>query len=240
MGIIVTTLLGMAMGVTDPEAFADGIVSLPPSIVPISMAFSVDPQRIFSLDFAVIVFTLFCIDMFDSLGTFVGVFDFFGGEEKRRYESAVPRALLVDAGATAVGACLGVNTVTTYIESATGITAGGRTGLTAVTAAGFMGLALFFSPFILVIPPAATAPAMVVTGACLLQLVARLDYSDLAQTLPAIVGILVTVMTFSISDGLMFGWIGYLIFMLASGRREKLDRITILVGTFFLIRIALV
>ncbi|MDR2391118.1 MAG: NCS2 family permease [Planctomycetota bacterium] len=239
-GIIATTLLGMATGVTDSSALSGGIVSLPPSIAPISMAFGADPERIFSLDFAVIVFTLFCIDMFDSLGTFVGVFDFFGGEEKRRYDSAIPRALLVDAGATAIGACLGVNTVTTYVESATGITAGGRTGLTAAVAAGFMILALFLSPLILMIPPAATAPAMVVTGMFMMQLATRLDYSDFAQGLPAIASILVTVMTFSISDGLMFGWIGYLLFMLASGRRDKLDRVTILVGVFFLIRMVLV
>ena len=241
LGIVLTTIIGMFTGVTQYQGLsASDIVTLPPSIAPIAMQFSlagIDGARV--LDFAVVVFALLIIDVFDSLGTFVGVFNHFSDEDKVLYEARVPRALMCDAGATVAGAFLGVSTVTTYVESSTGIQAGGRTGLTAVVIAALMFLALFMSNLFLLVPPAATAPALVVVGMYMMNMAGKVRWLEVSEGLPAVMMIMTTAMTWSISDGLMFGWLGYLLFKLIRGRFAELNLTVIIVGLFFMIRLAL-
>ncbi len=238
VGIAAATVIGVFMGVTNYQPLLEkGLVSLPPSIGPIAMAFSFESSRILTLDFAVIVFTLLAIDIFDSLGTFVGVFNHFDGDEKRKYEAGIPKALMADAIATVAGACVGTSTVTTYVESSTGIAAGGRTGLTAVVISVLVFCALFASPLFLVVPAAATAPALIVVGMHMMAQSARIHFKDPAEGLPAVVGILITALTWSISDGLMLAWIGYLFFKIFGGKWKQLDLATVGVGVFFLFRL---
>ncbi|MCC8189438.1 MAG: NCS2 family permease [Planctomycetes bacterium] len=237
-GIIATTVVGVFTGVTDYQAVATtGAFSLPPSVAPIAMAFSWDMNRIATMDFAAMVFTLFALDIFDSLGTFVGVFTHFGEAERGRYERAIPKALMCDAVATVAGACVGTSTVTTFVESSTGIAAGGKTGLVALTIAVLVFLSLFLSPLFLMVPAAATTPALVVVGMYMLGQARRIAFEDVADGLPAIIMIVITTLTCSISDGLMFGWIAYVVFRLLSGRWRELTVTSVLVGLFFLVRL---
>ncbi|MCD8352291.1 MAG: NCS2 family permease [Planctomycetaceae bacterium] len=238
-GIIVTTILGVFMGVTDVSVLTGGIVSMPPSIAPIAMAFSFDTTRLLTMDFFVVIFTLLVIDIFDSLGTFIGVFNHFTPQEKVQYEAGIPRALMCDAVATVAGSCFGVSTVTTFVESSTGIQTGGRTGLTTVSIAILTALALFASPLFLMVPAAATAPALVMVGMFMMAMSRRLNWGDVSEGLPAVIMMLVTALTLSISDGLMFGWIGYMIFKLVMGKFRDLNPTVIVVGLFFIVRMIL-
>lgn len=238
-GIVCTTVLGVFMGVTDYSRLSEGVVSLPPSIGPIAMAFDFNTARILTMDFFVVIFTLMVIDIFDSLGTFIGVFNHFTPEEKVRYESGIPAALMADAAATVTGACFGVSTVTTFVESSTGIQAGGRTGLTAIFIAILTALALFASPLFLMVPAAATAPALVLVGMFMMAMSRKINWLDVSEGLPSLMMMMVTAMTLSISDGLMFGWIGYMIFKLFMGRYKDLNPTVIIVGLFFIARLLL-
>ncbi len=239
VGIILATVLGVFMGVTDYSTLEKGVVSAPPSVRPIFMAFSFDAGRILNMDFIVIVFTLLVIDVFDSLGTFIGVFNHFTGEEKKHYEAGIPRALMCDAVATVAGACVGTSTVTTYVESSTGIQAGGRTGLVSVAIAVLVLAALFASPLFLMVPAAATAPALVMVGMFMMSMSGKIEWKDVSEGLPAILMILVTALTLSISDGLMFGWVGYMIFKTAGGKFRELNPTVLVVGLFFIARLIL-
>ncbi len=239
LGIILTTVIGVFTGVTDYASLERGVVSLPPSLEPIFFAFSFDAGRLLNMDFLVVVFTLLAIDIFDSLGTFIGVFNHFSGEEKKQYEAGIPRALMCDACATVAGACVGASTVTTFVESSTGIQAGGRTGLTAITIAGLVFVALFASPLFLMVPAAATAPALVLVGMYMMAMSAKIVWTDVSEGLPSVLMLLVTALTSSISDGLMFGWIGYMLFKLAMGKWQALNPTVVVVGIFFLLRLIL-
>lgn len=240
LGIAATTIFGMFNGVTDyTETIKNGIFSLPPDVSPIAFAFSWDWSRILTADFAVIVFTLFALDIFDSLGTFIGVFNHFDGEERKQYEAGIPRALMCDAAATVAGACLGASTVTTYVESSTGIAAGGRTGLVSVFIACLVFVALFASPLFLMVPKAATTPALVIVGMYMMKQSHRIEWSEVSEGLPAIIMVLVTALTSSISDGLMFGWLSYVVFKLIAGKGRELNGTILAVAAFFLVRFIL-
>lgn len=240
LGIVATTVIGMFMGITDYRHVVEqGAFSLPQSLEPIAFAFTFDWSRILTMDFIIVVFVLLAIDIFDSLGTFIGVFNHFTGEEKRKYEAGVPRALMCDAVATVAGACLGASTVTTYVESSTGIQAGGRTGLTAVAISVLVAIALFASPLFLMVPAAATAPALVVVGMYMMAMSSKVEWLDASEGLPAVLMILITALTSSISDGLMFGWIGYTLFKLVTGKARELNATVVVVCAFFVVRMVL-
>ncbi|MDR1745045.1 MAG: NCS2 family permease [Planctomycetota bacterium] len=239
IGIILATILGVFMGVTDYSSLEKGVVSAPPSIAPIFMAFDFSSERILNMDFVVIVFTLLVIDIFDSLGTFIGVFNHFTGEERKQYEAGIPAALMADAAATVAGACVGTSTVTTFVESSTGIQAGGRTGLTSVAIAVLVAATLFASPLFLMVPAAATAPALVLVGMFMMSMSGKIEWKDVSEGLPAVLMILVTALTLSISDGLMFGWVGYMIFKISMGRFREINPTVLVVGLFFIARLIL-
>ncbi len=237
IGIAAVTLLGIPLGVTNYAQLAQtGIWSSPPSVSPIAMAFTMEWRVILSTEFIVITFTFLAIDIFDSLGTFMGVLNNFSEEEMARYQPRIPAALMCDALGTVVGACLGTSTVTAYVESSTGVAAGGRTGLTAIVIALLTVVALFFSPLFLIVPAAATAPALVVVGMYMMALSNKINFSDVTEGLPAVVGIVITALTWSISDGLMFSWIAFVVFKICAGKAKELNLLVVTVGVFFLAR----
>ena len=188
--IIVMTVIGIPLGVTQlPENFS--LVSLPESMAPI--AFHMDFSRFLSLDinYYVVVFTLLFMDLFDTLGTLIGASTSAGMADPRTGKiHGLNRALMADAVGTTAGALCGTSTVTTYVESTTGIAAGGRTGLTSLTVALFFLVALFFSPLFLIIPSAATTSALVLVGVLMTKTITKIDFSDFTEAVPCFITIL--------------------------------------------------
>ena len=202
-GILATTLLGLL--IKDPatgEAITklNGVVSLPDSVKPI--AFQFEWHNIFSLDMLVVVFTFLFIDMFDTMGTIIGVHhgaDLVPEGNRRDDIPGMEKMFLADAIGTVAGACLGTSTTTTYVESAAGVGEGGRTGLTAFSTALCFALALFFSPLFLAIPGAATAPALIIVGVMMMHSVSRIHWDDYCKAIPAFMTIILMPLAYSIS-----------------------------------------
>ena len=192
-----------------------------------------------SLDFFVVMFAFFFVDLFDTLGTLIGV-SMKGGFLTR--EGKLPRisgALCADAIATAVGAVFGTSTTTTYVESASGVMAGGRTGLTAVSAAVLFALALVFSPIFLAIPAFATAPALIIVGYMMLSSVVEIDFTDPGEAIPAFLAIVGMPFAYSISEGIMWGVISYALVNLLSGRGKRVHWIMYILAVLFIAKYAL-
>ena len=203
IGIIITTLIGIPMGVTNYS----GIVSTPPSIAPIFCKF--EWAQIFSWDMLAIVFTFLFIDMFDTIGTVVGVSVKSGMVDEKGNVDGINKVLMADAVATVAGAAFGTSTTTTYIESASGVSEGGRTGLTSFTIAICFAIALLFSPLFLAIPGAATGPVLFIVGVMMAAPVKEIDWEDYSEAIPAFVTMLLMPLAYSISDGIMLGLISY-------------------------------
>lgn len=239
LGIAATLLLAVLFGQTDfGRALEGGIFSLPPAPASIALAFDFNWEHILTLDFLVLVLIFFFYDVFDSLGTYLGIAAAINGPTGP-YLTRIPKALVCDAFATVAGSCLGVSTVTTYIESSAGVASGGRTGLTAVTVAFLALLALFFSPLFLAMPAVATVPALAVVGMFLMGTVKKINFTDISEGLPAFICIIVSSLTWSISDGLMFGWIGFVVLKFFAGRRSSLTPATVIVGFVFMLKLLL-
>lgn len=230
IGILLTTLIGIPMGITQ----WGGVVSLPHSIEPLMFQFEWD--HIFTLDMLAVVFTFLFIDLFDTVGTLVGVCvkaNMIGADGK------IPRlrqAFMADAIATTVGACIGTSTTTTYVESASGVTQGGRTGLTAFVAACCFAVALFFSPLFLAIPAAATAPVLVIVGLFMLEPVRNIPFNDFSESIPAFVCIVAMPLTYSISDGILLGMISYVAVNICCGKIKKIPVVSILLAILFVLK----
>lgn len=233
IGIVLTTLLGIPMGVT---AF-DGFISAPPSIEPIFC--KLEWGNIFTKDMFVIVFTLLFIDLFDTIGTIIGV---CSKANMVTADGRIPRlrqAFLADSIATTVGALMGSSTVTTFVESASGVNEGGRSGLTSfVTALCFL-LALLLAPFFLSVPGAATAPVLIIVGVMMMGAVVNIDFSNFADAIPAFICIIFMPMAYSISDGIVFGHLSYVIINLCSGNHKKVSIGMIILAGFFLMKFLL-
>lgn len=244
-GILLTYVLGIlceltGLYVVNPEIgqyslIPAGIISAPPSLAPVFG--KMDFSNILSLDFAVVVFAFLFVDLFDTLGTLVGVSTKAGFLDKNGQLPKVKGALLADAVATTGGAVLGTSTVTTFVESASGVAEGGRTGLTAITSAILFLVALIFTPIISVIPSFATAPALIVVGLFMLENVTQLDFSDYTEGFPAFMTILMMVVAYSISEGLIFGVISYVFLKLFSGRGKELNPVIVIVAILFLFKL---
>ena len=230
IGILLTTLIGIPMGITQ----WGGVVSLPHSIEPLMFQFEWD--HIFTLDMLAVVFTFLFIDLFDTVGTLVGVCvkaNMIGADGK------IPRlrqAFMADAIATTVGACIGTSTTTTYVESASGVTQGGRTGLTAFVVACCFAVALFFSPLFLAIPAAATAPVLVIVGLFMLEPVRNIPFNDFSESIPAFVCIVAMPLTYSISDGILLGMISYVAVNICCGKIKKIPVVSILLAILFVLK----
>lgn len=216
LGILITTLIGIPMGITT----IDGVLSAPPSIEPIFCKFEWD--KIFTKDMAIVVFTFLFVDMFDTIGTVVGVATKTGMVDKDGKIKNLKQAFLTDAIGTTAGSMLGTSTVTTTVESTAGIGEGGRSGLTAFVVGACFMLSLFLAPFFLAVPAAATAPVLVLIGMNMMSSVTNISFTDYSESIPAFVCMLFIPMAYSISDGIMLGMISYVLVNMVTGKYRKL------------------
>ena len=234
IGIIITTLIGIPMGVTNYS----GIVSTPPSIAPIFCQF--EWAHIFSWDMLAIVFTFLFIDMFDTIGTVVGVSVKSGMVDEKGNVDGINKVLMADAVATVAGAAFGTSTTTTYIESASGVSEGGRTGLTSFTIALCFAIALLFSPLFLAIPGAATGPVLFIVGVMMTAPVKEIDWEDYSEAIPAFVTMLLMPLAYSISDGIMLGLISYVFLNTLTGKVKKVSVMMWILAILFILRYVLI
>lgn len=230
IGILATMLIGIPLGVTEFK----GILSRPESIEPIFCQF--EWENILSLDMLVVVFTFLFIDMFDTVGTLVGVCTKAGMVDKNGNISRLKEAFMADAIATTAGSMLGTSTTTTYVESAAGVAQGGRSGLTAFTVACCFAIALFFSPLFLSIPAAATAPALVIVGLLMLEPIRNIPFEDFSESIPAFVCIIMMPLTYSISNGILLGMITYVLMNLICGKFKKLTPVMYILAVLFILK----
>ncbi len=217
IGIVLTALVGIPLQVTH----FDGVVALPPSLAPIFMQFEWD--HLFSFDMAVCVLTFLFIDMFDTIGTLIGVSSRAGMVDAEGNVPRLKNAFMADAIGTTVGAMLGTSTVTTFVESAAGVNAGGRSGLTSFASAICFALALFFAPIFLAIPAQATAPALFLVGVMMIADIRNVDFNRYLDAIPCFVTIVFMPLTYSISDGILMGLISYVILRLCLGRWKEMN-----------------
>jgi len=248
-GILATYILGViaqAIGwyVPDPTAglyslYPSGIISMPPSIAPLFFKFDFAGAWKLGLDFLVIVFAFLMVDMFDTIGTLVGVSAQAGLLDEDGNLPNVKGALMADAVGTTTGAMLGTSTVTSYIESATGVGEGGRTGLTSVFTALMFIIALFFSPVFLAIPAFATAPALIIVGLMMMKSIKDIDFTDYTNAIPAFLIIIIMPIASSIADGMMFGFISYILLKLITGKAKEIHIMMYVIGVLFLLKLFL-
>jgi len=233
LGILISTIIGLFVGVTViPENF--NIVSLPPSIEPIFFKF--DFSQIFTLDMLIVLFTFLFVDMFDTVGTLVGVSSKSGMLDKEGKVPRVKQALFADSIGTFVGAILGTSTVTTYVESAAGVAEGGKTGMTALTVAGMFALSLFFAPLFMIIPAAATAPALIIVGLFMISPIMKIDLNDFTEAIPAFFTIIMMPLTYSIAEGIVFGMLSFVLLKLLTGRYKEVTPIMVIIAILFIIK----
>lgn len=230
IGILVTTLIGMPMGITK----FNGIVDVPPTIEPIFCKFEL--HNIMTIDMLIVVFTFLFIDMFDTMGTLVGVCTKAGMMRKDGRIPGLNKAFMADAIATIAGACMGASTTTTYVESASGVAQGGRTGLTAFSTAVCFAIALFFAPVFLAIPAAATTPVLVIVGLFMLTPIKNIDLNDYAEALPAFITIIMMPLTYSISDGILCGVISYVAINMMCANWKKLNPTLYVLAVLFVLK----
>ena len=230
VGILITMLIGIPMGVTEFK----GLVSHPESIKPIFCQFEFD--QIWSLDMLVVVFTFLFIDMFDTVGTLVGVCTKANMIDEKGNISRIKEAFMADAIATTAGAMLGTSTTTTYVESAAGVAQGGRSGLTAFVIALCFGVALFFSPLFLSIPSAATAPALIIVGLMMMEPIVKIPFGDFSESIPSFVCIVMMPLTYSISNGILLGMISYVLLNIACGKFSKITTVMYILAILFILK----
>lgn len=230
IGILATALIGIPMGVTH----FSGVVDTPPSVAPLFCQFEF--HNIFTLDMLVVVFTFLFIDMFDTMGTLVGVCTKAGMMQKDGRIPGLNKAFMADAVATMAGACLGASTTTTYVESAAGVAQGGRTGLTAFSTAMCFVVAMFFAPLFLSIPAAATTPVLVIVGLFMLTPVKDIDLDDYAESIPAFITIVMMPLTYSISDGILCGVISYVLINMLCMNWKKLNPTLYVLAALFIMK----
>lgn len=230
IGILLTTIIGIPMG----QTHLDGVFSTPPSMAPIFCQFQW--EHIFTKEMVIVVFTFLFVDMFDAIGTLVGVTTKAGMVTKDGKIPHLKQAFLVDAVGTTAGAVLGTSTITTFVESASGVGEGGRSGLTAfVTAVCFL-LALFLAPFFLAVPGAATAPVLILVGLMMMSSVKKVDFMDYSEAIPAFICIIFMPLAYSISDGIVLGMISYVLINLLCGHTRKLTPAMYILAVIFVFK----
>ncbi len=250
IGILATWVLGMGAQlvgwyVVDIEAgvysmFPSTVAAMPPSISSIFFKFDFSGAAQLGLDFVIIVFAFLMVDMFDTVGTLVGVAkqaDLLDEEGKLPKAGA---ALMADAIGTTAGACLGVSTVTSYIESAAGVGVGGRTGLTSVVTGIMFLVALFLSPLFLAVPSFATAVALIVVGVMMMKAVKDIDWDDFSISIPAFITIILMPITYSIANGILIGFIVYTLIKVLQGKFKDVSIIIYIVDVLFILKLLIV
>ncbi len=233
IGIAASTVLALILGVT---SMPTGIVSAPPSLEPIFFQFAFD--QILTLEMLIAVFTFLFTDIFDTVGTLLGVSTKAKMFDKDGNLPRVKQALTSDAIATIAGAALGTSTVTTYVESAAGVAEGGRTGLTAVTTAACFVLALFFSPLVLIVPSAATAPALILVGVFMMTPIMEIDFTKYTIAIPAFLSVTMMAFAYDISTGIGYGMIAYTVLNLFGTKedRKNVNPMLIIVSILFILK----
>lgn len=230
VGILSTTFIGIPMGITEFK----GVFSHPHSLESIFCQFQWND--IFTLDMLVVVFTMLFMDLFDTVGSIVGVCTKSGMVEKDGSIKRINEAFMADAVATTAGACLGTCTTTTYVESASGVAIGGRSGLTAFVVAACFVVSLFLSPLFLSIPSAATASVLIVVGLFMLEPVRKIDFSDYTESIPAFVCIITIPLAYSISDGILLSIICYVLMNVLCGNFRKLTPTMYILAVLFILK----
>nr|WP_321307806.1 NCS2 family permease [uncultured Sphaerochaeta sp.] len=229
IGIIVTTIIGIPFGVTK---YAGGSF-LPPAPYFFPFEFS----SIMSVDFIVVVFTFLFVDMFDTVGTLIGCAT---KADMIQDDGSIPNckeALFADAIGTTAGAILGTSTVTTFVESSSGVVEGGRTGLTALTVAILFALSLFLEPLFGSIPSAATAPALIIVGVMMMSPVKDIEWDEMTEAIPAFLTIIFMIVAYSIADGIMFGILSFVLLKLFTKKTNDISKMTWVVFALFVIKI---
>lgn len=234
--ILIMTIVGIPFGVTQlPENFS--LISMPHSLEPI--AFHIDFSRFTGLDinYIIVVLTLLFMDLFDTLGTLIGAATGAGmADPVTGHIHNLNKALMADAVGTTVGALCGTSTVTTYVESTTGILEGGRTGLTSFTVGMLFLVSLFFSPVFLMIPSAATTSALFLVGVMMLRSIVHIDFVDFTEAVPSLVTILMMPFTASISEGIVMGLLSYVFLKVCTGRHKELSVVMYILAVLFVLK----
>ena len=236
-GILITAVIGLF--IKDPATGAaithfSGVVSLPDSIAPIFC--QLQWGEIFTWDMLAVVFTFLFIDMFDTMGTVIGVSQKAGFVDEKGNIQDAEKVFLADSIGTIAGACFGTSTTTTYVESSSGVGAGGRTGLTAFAVALLFALALFFSPIFLGIPSAATAPALIIVGVMMMTPIVQIDWTDFREAIPAFLTVILMPVAYSISDGILIGVISYVVLNALTGKAKKISVTMWILAVLFILR----
>jgi AGZA family xanthine/uracil permease-like MFS transporter len=232
IGIFCAAIIGLFNGVTHlPEG---NLLTSPPSLS--GIAFQFDFHQVFSIDMAIVLLTFLFVDMFDTVGTLVGVASKANMLDEKGRLPKVKEALFADAVGTTVGAMLGTSTVTTYVESASGVAEGGRTGLTSLTVAVLFALALFLSPLFLMIPGAATAPALILVGSFMLSPILKCDFDDITEAVPVFLTVIMMPLAYSIAEGIAFGIVSFVLLKLLSGRGREVELISYILAVLFALK----
>ena len=237
LGILITALLGLL--IKDPATGValthfSGVVDTPPSVAPIFAKF--EWGQILSWDMLAVVFTFLFIDMFDTMGTVIGVSQKAGFVDENGNVEDIDKVFMADSIGTVCGACLGTSTTTTYVESSAGVGEGGRTGLTAFSVAICFALALFFAPIFLGIPSAATAPALILVGVMMMEPVVRIDWTNFREAIPAFVTLILMPVAYSISDGILIGMITYVVLNALTGKAKEVTPTMYVLAALFIAR----
>ena len=233
IGILATTLIGIPMGITQ----LNGFFSVPPTIEPIFLKF--EWSQVCTAEMATIVFTLLFVDLFDCIGTVIGVTTRANMIDADGKIPGLKKVFMVDSVSTAAGAMMGTSTVAVYVESAAGVNEGGRTGLTSFTTGCCFLLALFFAPFFLAIPAAATAPVLVLVGLMMMSNIWKVDFFDYKESIPAFICMIFMPLAYSISDGILLGHLAYVIINFFSGNRKSLTPGMYVLAVIFVLKFIL-
>lgn len=230
LGILITTAIGIPMGVTNFQ----GVVSTPDSVAPIFCQF--EWNKIFTLDMFVVVFTFLFIDLFDTIGTLIGVCSKANLVDKDGNIHRITPAFMADAVATTAGAMLGTSTTTTYVESAAGVDQGGRSGLTAFAVGCCFVVTLFFSPLFLSIPSSATAPVLILVGLLMIEPIKNIPFDKYTESIPAFICIIMMPLTYSISHGILLGMISHVIINVLCGQYRKITLTMYILAILFVLK----
>ncbi|GAE16274.1 xanthine/uracil/thiamine/ascorbate permease family protein [Bacteroides pyogenes JCM 6292] len=235
IGIIASTIFAVFLGLVKlPE---EGIFSLPPDISPVFMSF--EWKHLFSLDMLIVVFTFLFVNLFDTIGTLLGVASKANLLDEEGNFPQIKKALFADALGTTVGAILGTSTVTSFVESTSGVASGGRTGLTSLSTAMMFALSLLLAPLFLMVPAAATAPALIIVGLFMISSVLKINFNDLSESFPAFLTIVMMPFSFSIANGIVFGMLSFVILKALSSRVRQISLTMWVIFTLFIVKLTL-
>jgi AGZA family xanthine/uracil permease-like MFS transporter len=235
IGIASATIFAVILGLVQvPEG---SLVSLPPDISPVFLKF--EWANIFTFDMVIVVFTFLFVNLFDTIGTLLGVASKIGITDRDGNFPQIKKALFADALGTVFGAVVGTSTVTSYVESASGVAVGGRTGLTALSTAVMFALALFLAPIFLMVPASATAPALILVGLFMLTSVVKINFEDMTEALPAFLTMIMMPFAFSIAQGIVFGMLSFVFMKALSGKWKHISATMWVIFVLFIVKMVL-